>query len=239
MAEYKPKEITPTVSHYPRTLFVPDVHFPFAHQQTLEKIYRFAEQEKPDIIIQVGDLYDAYSYAKFPKSSNVFTPREETNTARKMAETMWAELRKASPAAKCYQLRGNHDDRPLKRILEAYPSCEDWVEKMLAELMTFDGVETIYDSRQELMITADVAVIHGHRSQIGQHRDAFLYNGVAGHLHTAGVSYRQIHGRVLWELNVGLAGDPMSKGMSYMPSRIVKWTLGLGDLFAQNICGNC
>ena len=80
------------------------------------------------------------------------------------------------------------------------------------------------------MLPGEVAVIHGYKSQIGQHRDALMYNVVAGHLHRGGVAFRSIRGRTLWELNCGLAGDPESKGLSYTPSRITDWTLGWGFL---------
>lgn len=215
---------------YQPTLFVPDIHFPFHHQPTLDKIYRFAEKEGPTTIVQVGDLYDAYSHAKFPKSSNVFTPRDEAEKARKLAENFWAELHKIAPKARKVQICGNHDVRILKRILEVYPAGEDWIARMLSEVMSFPNVETIMDTRQELLLPGDVAVIHGFKSQLGQHRDSFLHNVVTGHLHTGGVSYRHIHGRTLWELNVGLAGDAEAKGLQYTPSRITTWTLGWGWL---------
>lgn len=229
LESYEPRE-QKEIEPYQRTLFVPDIHFPFAHQKTLEKIYRFAEKEKPEVVVQVGDLYDSYSHSKFPRSHNIFTPREETELARKQAETFWSEIAKAAPDSKKYQLCGNHDARMLKRILEVYPGAEDWIVKMLEELMSFQGVKTILDAREELMLPGEVACIHGFRSQTGQHRDYLMHNVVAGHLHIGNVSFRQMRGRVLWELNCGLAGDPESKGLSYTPTKITNWTLGWGWL---------
>jgi predicted phosphodiesterase len=229
LEKYEPRA-PEQVEKYKRVLFIPDTHFPFSHQGTLEKIYRFAEREKPEIVVQLGDLYDAYSHAKFPKSVNIFTPREEHRAARLMAETMWKEIKAVVPSARCIQTAGNHDIRALKRILEAYPALEDWAEKMFLEAMSFDGVETITDTREELRLPGDVIVMHGFKSKIGDHRDYTMYNSVCGHLHTGGVLFRQIRGRVLWELNAGLAGDPESKGLSYMPSKITNWTLGWGWL---------
>ena len=101
---------------------------------------------------------------------------------------------------------------------------------MFADMMSFDGVETILDSRQELMLPGDVMVVHGYKSKIGEHRDHALYNAVCGHQHTGGVVYRQIRGRVLWELNAGLAGDPEAKGLTYGAQKINSWTLGFGFL---------
>jgi hypothetical protein len=129
-----------------------------------------------------------------------------------------------------YQICGNHDARPLKRILEVYPEAEDWVKKMFAEMMTFPGVETILDTRQELVLPGDVMVIHGYKSKLGEHRDHMLFNAVCGHQHTGGVVYKNLRGRTLWELNAGLAGDPEAKGLTYTPQRITSWTLGFGWL---------
>lgn len=230
LAAYQPRLTAAPPAPYERTVFIPDVHHPFSHRPTLEKIYRFVEKEKPKYVVQVGDLYDRYSHAKFARSHNLFTPEQEDALGRKGAEEMWNEIAKAAPEAIRHQILGNHDLRPLKQILAAYPQLERWSERMLAESMTFDGVETILDPRQELILPGGVVVIHGYKSKLGEHRDHTLTNVVCGHQHVGGVVYRQFSGRVLWELNVGLAGDPEAKGLSYTPQRITKWTLGFGFL---------
>lgn len=228
-----------TVSHekpkeaYQRCVFIPDVHFPFPHLRTLEKIYRFIEREKPDVIVQVGDLFDMYSHGRFPRSHNIFTPREEYALGKKQAEVMWAEVARAAPTARRVQLTGNHDVRPLKRIIETYPEAEDWISEIFGKIMTFDGVETILDPRQELPLPGDVSVFHGYRSKLGDHRDFVMSNAVVGHQHVGGCVFRNIKGRVLWELNCGLAGDPAAKGLSYTPQKITNWTLGFGFLDAD------
>lgn len=229
---YQKKETPlPPQDPYKRTLFLGDTHFPFVNQSALEKAYKFAEKEKPEFIVQVGDLYDAYSHAKFPRSHNVFTPRDEQDQARKMASTMWEELRKASPNAECVQLWGNHDLRPLKRVLESYPAAEDWIGKMMGELMTFEGVTTLPDGRQELIMPGNVMVHHGYMGRPGAHRDHNAgFNFCFGHTHTAHVLYKQINGQIRWELNVGYLGDQYAKGLSYTAQRSVGWTNGIGWL---------
>lgn len=211
-----------------RTLYVPDTHFPFEHKPTLEKIYRFAEKEKPEYIVQVGDLKDRYSHSRFPRSHNVFTPDQEEELSHKGAVEMWKELKKSNPKARCIQLLGNHDVRPLKQGLERYPEAESWIMEGLKKSMTFEGVETVYDPRQELFLPGNVAVIHGHMSQLGAHMADFLMNVVHGHRHTGGVVFRAVKGKILWELDCGFAGDPESKGLSYTPTKLSKHTLGWG-----------
>lgn len=227
---YSPKKI-PKLDPWPRTLFIGDTHFPFIHKPTLEQIYAFCELMKPELVVQVGDLYDAYSHAKFARSHNVFTPRDEHSAGRRMAEEMWAKIRSIVPNARCIQVLGNHDVRPMRRILEVYPEAEDWISEILRKTMSFEGVETIMDIREELILPGQVMVIHGYRSKLGEHRDHTLMNAVCGHQHVGGVVFKNFHGiGVRWELNCGLVGDPQAKGLSYTPQKITNWTLGWGWL---------
>lgn len=231
LENYAPKVLEPSKpGDYQRTLFIGDVHAPFANLKVLEKVYRFAEKHDPQVIVQVGDLYDLFSHTKFPRSHNAFTPRQEQETARKQAEEMWMELKKAAPGAECYQLYGNHDVRPLKRILESYPQAEDWIKTMLGKMMTFEGVTTLDDARAELMLPGNVMVHHGYLGQLGRHRDYSLNNAVVGHSHVGGVVYKQLRGEILWELNCGYVGDQNAKGLSYTMQRTVAWTTGWGWL---------
>jgi predicted phosphodiesterase len=228
------EKMEPTLSkaHEPwlRTLFIGDCHHPFSHRPTLERIYRFAEREQPSLIVQGGDLNDQFSAQKFPRSHNVFTPRDEMTTARKHGEEMWAEIRRVCPKARCVQMFGNHDLRPLKRVLENFPVGEDWITEKVKELMSFPGVELIEDHRQELILPGNVQVLHGYRNRLGEHRDFTLMNSVVFHTHRGGVAFRNVHGQVLWELNGGYVADEQAKGLTYTPQRITNNTRGWGWL---------
>lgn len=229
LEQYEQREASKAIEgKYQRTLVVGDLHAPFANLALLDKIYRFAEKHDPEVIVQIGDLYDFMSHGRFPRSHNLFTPRQEQEAGRAQADTMWKELRKAAPGARCVQLWGNHDVRPLKRILEVYPEAEDWIAQLITRLMQFEGVETLEDSREELMLPGEIMVHHGYRTRTGQHRDYAMLNAIVGHSHLGGVSYRQIRGKVLWELNAGLAGDQNAKGLTYTSQRINNWTPGWG-----------
>ena len=227
--EYKPGLIVPQPS-YKLTLVIPDVHFPFHSQRVLDEIYAWAHKEKPEIVIQIGDLYDMYCHSKFPRSQNVYNPKQEEDLGREGAEKMWLEIKKAVPNARCIQLRGNHEARAVKRTLESAQSLEHIVEKHVAGLMTFPGVESIHDSRQEVIIDG-IEFIHGHYSGIGKHRDYALMNAVCGHVHVGGTSFKRFKGQTFWELNAGLAGDPESKALSYTSQRMTHWTPGFGVIW--------
>jgi predicted phosphodiesterase len=225
---FKPRELAPPLP-WPRISAISDIHFPFAHQKVLQRFYERVEEFQPEWIFVNGDAWDMYSHSKFPRSHNQFTPREEHQLARAQNEAFWIEVRKRVPSAQCIQMLGNHDVRPLKRVLESYPEAEDWITEMLHKSLTFDGVKTIFDSREEFLI-GDIAIFHGYRSELGAHRDFTLMNCINGHTHVGGATFRQVHGRTIWELNSGLAGDPEAKGLTYTPQKITKWTLGFAEV---------
>ena len=210
---------------YPKIAVISDIHWPFHSQRVLDAFHEFCRAHQPDLIFLNGDAWDMYSHSKFPRSHNVFTPRDEQNLARTANERFWDRCKKDCPNAVCTQMLGNHDLRPLKRVVESYPEAEDWVTEKVNSLFTFDGVKTITDPREEVIL-GDIAVFHGYRSQLGSHRDFTLMNCVNGHSHVGGVVFRQIRGQVLWEANSGYAGDPLTKGLTYTPQKITNWTHG-------------
>jgi predicted phosphodiesterase len=210
-----------------KIFIIGDVHFPFVNIDALNACYELIKKEKPDVVIQQGDLDDQYSNSKFPKSQNVYSPKAEDDLARSMAEEMWAKIRSIVPKAKCYQLMGNHNARALLRVVEKWPEGEHMIEYYMRHRMTFEGVETIHDPTQELYING-ILFIHGHYSQLGAHRDYNTINVVTGHSHRGGVNYRSYNGKVYWELNVGFIGDPESKALSYRKQKYHNWTWGCG-----------
>lgn len=210
-----------------KILVIGDTHHPFGHKGAFERLYIFAEKMMPDYIIQVGDLLDLYAQSKFPRSQNFYSPEEEEKLGIEHAAQMWAKLKAICPKAKCYQLLGNHDVRPIKRVLESAPTLEHVVKAHYKNIMQFDGVTTIDDYRQELIIE-DIVFHHGYRSKLGAHRDYTLTNFVCGHSHKGGVVFRRIRGETIWELNAGFMADASSKVLAYSSQKIHDQTLGWG-----------
>lgn len=234
---YQPREFKSPVLDK-KILVIGDVHAPFTHMLGLEALYAFARETQPDFIIQVGDARDQYAFSKFPKSQNIYKPKEEEDLATEVLSNMWKQLQLAAPNAKCVMLLGNHCIRPAKRTLESLPEAEHIIEAHLRKIMTFDNVETVYDVREEYECCG-ILFHHGLFSQLGQHRDHALANMVVGHTHRGGVSYRRIRGETLWELNAGFLGDPESKVFSYTAfKKTNNYTLGWGfiDKFGPRFC---
>lgn len=230
LERYTPRKVNVAPPKYAKIASISDIHWPFHNQKVITAFLNFIKEHQPEYVIINGDAWDMYSHAKFPRSHNQFTPRDEMRMARESNVAFWKEVKQHCPKAKCVQMMGNHDVRPMKRVMEAYPEAEDWIKKALEENFTFDGVRTIFDPREELMI-GDIAIFHGYRSKLGEHRDYTLYNCINGHTHRGGTVFRKIRGSVIWELNSGFAGDPEAKGLTYTPQRINEWTPGFGFIW--------
>lgn len=225
LVEYQPREKMPHIDvKFTKTVILGDVHAPFTSNK-IKKVIEFVETFKPARIIQVGDLYDMLSHGKFPRSLNIYTPIQEMNEGRKITEKLWSELQKASPKAECHQILGNHDARPMKRILEAYPEAELFLD--FTKWFTFSGVNTHMDLRKELILDG-IAYIHGYKSKLGEHMEFMRRPVVCGHSHRPGIAYKNFGDSVLFEMNVGYLGDPESKALSYTPQRHTHWSHAFG-----------
>lgn len=205
-----------------------DMHLPWPCRRTVAAFLKRLRHTKPDVVAQMGDLYDAYSWGKFPRSHCVMTPAEEIKKARKLAEDFWEAVRAAAPKARLIQLLGNHDARPAKRLIEQLPEFEPFADT-IRSWWSFDGVETQKSERDEVTI-GGVMLLHGYRKH-GTHVTYNLMNTALGHTHLGGVVYLRHQGKSLWELNCGLMGDPSVKALSYTAqSKVSKWTRGWGEV---------
>lgn len=213
-----------------RVVPIGDVHAPWHSKHYCDRVVDFIAERRPDVVVQVGDLYDLFSWGRFPRTLNLYTPAQELAEARKVGEELWLRIRKAAPKAKRFQLWGNHDERPAKQIMAKAPEFEEFVSKGMKSIMTFDGVETIESFRDELVID-DVCYMHGFRARLGDHAIFNKMNTVCGHTHYGGVVPINLDGRIIWELNVGYVGDRFSKPMGYTPQRrFSRWTPGVGEV---------
>lgn len=183
---------------------------------------------KPLHIVQLGDLYDFYSFSRFPRTHNLMTPLQEVEQGRKEAEAFWRDIRKAAgPKAECYQLIGNHDARPAKRVLEKAPELGHLVERGLSGLWDFKDVTTMPSDREELVLSG-IVFHHGWRKH-GDHVKHNHQSTVVGHLHTGGTVFVAIKGETLFELNAGYIANPLAVPMSYgAQKRFRKETQGVG-----------
>lgn len=211
-----------------RIIAIGDAHCPWLHKPTFTKILQIIEAFQPEAVVQMGDLFDFYSFSRFPKSPGIITAEQELIEGRHTAEEMWRLIEKACPSSKKYQILGNHCDRPIKRAKEVAPDLMAFVGPAIRRLYEFDGVETIHDSTSELILD-DIVFMHGFRSKLGDHCKHNMMNTVVGHSHRGGVYFwPTIKGKQLWELNAGYIADPSADPLRYSQQRYTHWSRGLG-----------
>jgi hypothetical protein len=216
-----------------KTILIGDVHFPWSNEQYLNRILDRIDKMQPDYVIQMGDLYDFYSFSRYPRSQNVMKPKDELLEARSQAEAMWEAIRTAAPKAKRRQILGNHDDRILKMVQNKAPELEAVLEALdYRALWRFDGVKTQPDSASELELPLfrgeKVIVHHGHRAQLGDHVKYNLDHTAVAHTHKGGVFFTRRRGQTLWELNCGYVADQRAKALSYGIQRLSDSVPGYG-----------
>lgn len=213
-----------------KAIWLGDSHFPFSNSAALRKIVEFVRKFQPEIIGQIGDLYDQYSFSKYTTVRNQFTPQQEMRRGFKMATEMWASLRAAAPRADRFQILGNHDLRIRKRLLERLPDLDLEIrQKKLVDLdllFAFDGVKVDMNYPNEIPFEGYLA-IHGFRNK-GEHVKYYHQNVVLGHLHVGGVDTIRAGNKTLWELNCGFLGNPKALVFKYGETGLRRWTPGFG-----------
>lgn len=211
-----------------KAVVIGDLHFPFHHEAALEWALERAAEAEPEAVVQVGDLFDYFSQSRFPRNRSVMTAAEEMERGREAAVQFWAAVQKRMPKAACYQLYGNHDERPLKRILESLPDLMPLVAPSLRGLHEFDGVTTLPDAKTELVL-GGVVYQHGWRSRLGEHAS---HNGrptVHGHTHHGGTWFRNDGRGSLWELDAGCLVDLEHEAFDYrIQKKLYGVTVGIG-----------
>lgn len=215
-------------------LILGDTHLPFADKAALrEAVYR-AKHLQPTHIIQIGDLYDNFAFSRFYKDLNKTHPAVELSEGEGQARKLWADLKRAAPHSKCYQLNGNHDSERLKKlVLQSQPEVYSIVAEFMERRMSFEGVHTTHDYRSFLKLSIngrDTTFCHGFLSSTPKHLSFFKTDTVLGHLHRPEIYYSREFGRGLtnYAMNVGYLGAAESHVFSYTASIKKNWATAIG-----------
>lgn len=205
-----------------KVLAIPDIHFPFENKRAIKKVIQLIKKEKPTHIVQLGDLYDLYSFSRFDRSMNVMTPAQEVKKAVKLAKEFWIQVRKAAPRAKCYQLKGNHDVRFQRKLMARAPEFESIID--FDHLFKFPGVTTLKSDRDHLVLDG-VTYCHGFLSKSEKHIGHYNTPVVHGHLHKLGITTK---GSKLWSMDCGHVANTNALPLQYGASKVTNWCMGYG-----------
>lgn len=210
-----------------RIAAIPDTHFPFVNTDKLYNALDLVRQFKPDVIVQLGDLYDLFSFSKYPKCASVtrLTPVDECAFGRKMAFDMWKQLRSENKRARLIQIAdANHDLRIVKRLEERLPEAAFIGASWLNSQLSFPGVELL----KSHFIVDGIMFEHGNRKP-GDHARFNQMSTITGHTHKARIEYFSNRHGPYWEMNCGYLGDSSSPVFSYKDhNRIDATQTGIG-----------
>ncbi len=203
-----------------KTVIIGDCHFPYANFEALKKVYKIIEVEKPDVIIQIGDLLDQYVFSNFPKKSSI-TPDNDVTRGLGCAQRFWQRIKFIAPRAKLIQVLGNHDVRMGKRIAEKLPQLEDFYSHK--QIYKFDGVKVLKSDRDYFKYDG-VVYCHGWLSNSIAHAKYFNQPTVHGHRHRPTI---ETDGNI-WSMDVGHVANEKSIPLSYTASKYTKWRMACG-----------
>lgn len=187
----------------------------------MKKVIARIKKERPDTVVQIGDLLDQYVFSNYSKKSAI-TPKLDFVKGLTEAKDMWATIRKLVPKAKCYQILGNHDIRISKRISERLPELAE-VLSFVEEKYAFPGVKVMKSDRDFLTLDG-VVYCHGWLSKSIDHAKHFNKPTVHGHDHRPGIT---ADGNI-WSMSVGYLADVNSIPLQYTASKFSRWRLGSG-----------
>lgn len=202
-----------------KVLVVGDTHMPWHDKKALTKIYNLVLEEKPNVVVQIGDNYDFYTLSTYAKTLSI-KPSLDIKKAITEVNKFWQLMRTFCPKGKFYQLMGNHEARFRKRILERLPQLEGVADYNLKKCPWVN-----YLKSERCHLTLDnVVYTHGWYSKSIDHARHFNKPVVHGHRHRPTIDTL---GK-LWSMDVGHIANERSLPLSYTQSTVTNWRKACG-----------
>ena len=152
-----------------RIMVLGDHHIPYEDRKTINAVYRAMDDYKPTTVVLLGDLVD------FMHVSNWLKDKHDTDDIEKEREKAIRELeltRKHAPKAKIYYVKGNHEERLEKYILQHAEDLYVLPELELKSLFMLDKLGIKYINQRYFK----------YRGILFSHMQRALKNGTARNL---------------------------------------------------------
>jgi hypothetical protein len=189
-----------------RIMFLGDLHAPWILWEVLQAAADFAEEYKPDLIVQVGDLIDAKMWSKHPKDPDDCASIEwgELEISLERVHKLFPELT---------ILSGNHDRRIMNRANDV--SLPHQLVKSLKEAFPYKGWTWHVDGSP--LIADGIRIIHGDETLGNAWQKAQRMGECVaqGHDHMAYLQYVNTFDRQIWGMSVGTFMDGASAAGRY------------------------
>lgn len=207
-----------------KVMAISDLQIPFQHKDALDFCKAVNKKEKPDRIIQMGDLIDVHNPSDHDSDPDGYSPGHELNASQKEM-VKWV---KAFPDLDI--LMGNHDMRYYRAAFKArIPSA---VMKSMGDIL-----KTPKSWKYHTEIELDgIRYIHGDGMSSGISAMAslnltklYLQPIVHGHFHVnAGIFYVANKKHLLYSFNTGCLIDHKAYAFMYADRNANKPILGIG-----------
>ena len=173
-----------------KVLIIPDIHFPEQDNRALEILFHVLKTDKFDEVIQLGDMLDMYpisSFSKDPEKVGLGLRNEIV-----MARTFLEKVRKLQPKAKITLLKGNHEARFDRYVIDKAPGLAhlfDYRDLLGLKELKMKYVESIYNIGKLHFMHGVLVRAHSAYS-CKSHFDKYNMSIVHGHTHRLGSYYK-------------------------------------------------
>lgn len=208
-----------------------DLHCPFIHPN----YFRFCNDTFKSFNVgrkvSIGDLFDHYSYSRFPKKPLAMNARQEMKMAKSQIEPFCREFSEMDIVL------GNHDTRYIDRA-EEFGIDEELIREF-KDIYDLPKGWRVYDEYENFLTINDVLYIHGsaYNGKDGAKQAAIneQMSVVMGHGHAfAGVFPIANKRKLMFGMNVGCGIDVGAYAFAYNKKDKFRPLLGCGIVFSSS-----
>jgi UDP-2,3-diacylglucosamine pyrophosphatase LpxH len=210
-----------------KVVFVGDFHSPYEDPACLMAFLSFTKWWKPNEIFIIGDLIDAYAFARFVKNpETALKAQDEIDDSISVLK----QIKNANPQAKICLVRGNHCYRLQKYLWTKAPELAGLRDLTIESLLQLKNLGISYCSQGRLehrgIVIKHGSVVRKFSSYTAKAEfEKEGQSGVSGHTHRFGLFRKDnVNKPHIWME----CGCMCKKDMEYMEGEPADWHQGFG-----------
>jgi hypothetical protein len=218
-----------------RVIIWPDTHFPKEHTQAFGSFLDFLAREQPALVIQIGDLLDVQSLARWSQDTteeNGQKFQHELDVTRTNLEL----VREVYDGPFAW-IPGNHEERLIKWGRTRGRALYGLRGISVPGLLGMDDLGIArpvgdVEARAPFPFAHDTVAVHGERLgvraafSVDKEMTRFGGNVVMGHCHRLATVFRNVGDRATWGMEAGHLSD--RKQADYVAYGEADWRMGFG-----------
>jgi predicted phosphodiesterase len=139
-------------------LVLADLHIPYSHAPSINKAFKYGLDKEVNTIILLGDVLDNHHISKYQSDPSKRNQKFEFDTCK----AFLVSLRKTFPNALIYWLKGNHDVRYERWLLNKAPEIFGDPYYLLEERLKLNEEKVVLVSDKVPVIAGKLTFHHGH-----------------------------------------------------------------------------